>query len=323
VADADIPSSWSSAGRNALGNSLWILPLVTFERATEEHYYQAVALGVFWLVALVIAVKLHVIEELISSRERQQQLLTWALILSGTVLLAWGIFRLASSPATIIEVAGQSDVQARLDAMIIERDKAKQEAASVQSQFTSAIKERDDARLERDFLTPMVIGDETSSQEPLNERDEATKLSVWDSVTTSNVNTLTGAYNLIDNPLRQWLDMVKSVESKSLVYDLGTGKFAFMKAAIDLEKLREKYQNYQDVVGVLAPQPNRAAFAKAVNDFSDAVSSMQSDMMPPNYDAKLMPLAGALRRELNTTLGWLQTLRRTAAEKQKELSGMK
>jgi hypothetical protein len=214
-------------------------------------------------------------------------------------------------------------VQARLDAMIIERDKAKQEAASVQSQFTSAIKERDDARLERDFLTPMVIGDETSSQEPLNERDEATKLSVWDSVTTSNVNTLTGAYNLIDNPLRQWLDMVKSGESKSLVYDLGTGKFAFMKAAIDLEKLREKYQNDQDVVGVLAPQPNRAAFAKAVNDFSDAVSSMQSDMMPPNYDAKLMPLAGALRRELNTTLGWLQTLRRTAAEKQKELSGMK
>jgi uncharacterized membrane protein len=132
VADADIPSSWSSAGRNALGNSLWILPLVTFERATEEHYYQAGAIGVLWLVALVIAVKLHIIEELISSRERQQQLLTWALILAGAVLLALGIFRLASSPTAITEVTGQSDVQARLDATIIERDKAKQERDAAQ-----------------------------------------------------------------------------------------------------------------------------------------------------------------------------------------------
>ena len=132
VADADIPSSWSSAGRNALGNSLWILPLVTFERATEERYYQAGALGALWCVALVIAVKLHVIEELISSRERQQQLLTWALILAGAILLAFGIFRLASSPTTLTEGVGKSDVQLRLDATIIERDKAKQELEAAQ-----------------------------------------------------------------------------------------------------------------------------------------------------------------------------------------------
>lgn len=131
MADADIPSSWSSAGRNALGNSLWILPLVTFERSTEGHYYQAAALGVLWLAALVIAVQLHVIQGLISSRERRQQLLTWALILVGAVLLAFGIFRLALSPAAL-EVSGQSDLQSHLDTAIIERDRARQERDAAQ-----------------------------------------------------------------------------------------------------------------------------------------------------------------------------------------------
>jgi hypothetical protein len=201
-------------------------------------------------------------------------------------------------------------------------DNAKQQAASLQSQLTAAIKERDDARLERDFLTPMAIGHETSSQ-PLNKMDEAIKLSIWEGVNTSNVNALTRAYNVIDGSLSQWLDRVKSGESKGLIYELGTGADAFMTAANDLEKLRVEYQKYQDVVDVLAPQPNRADFAKAINDLSNAVSSMPSVMMPPNYDTKLRPLAGALRRELATTLSWLQNLRRTAAEKQKELSSMK
>ena len=132
MADADIPSSWSSAGRNALGNSLWILPLVTFERSTEGHYYQAAALAVLWLAALIVAVQLHVIHGLISSRERRQQLLTWALILAGGVLLGFGIFRLASSPAALTEVAGQSDLQSRLDAAVIEADRAKRERDAAQ-----------------------------------------------------------------------------------------------------------------------------------------------------------------------------------------------
>jgi hypothetical protein len=96
MADADIPSSWSSAGRNILGNSIWILPLVTFERATEGHWNQVAIFGAAWAGAILIAVKLHVLHDIVSSQERRRQLLVWALILGGTLLLALGIFKLAT-----------------------------------------------------------------------------------------------------------------------------------------------------------------------------------------------------------------------------------
>jgi hypothetical protein len=39
--DAALPSSWASAGRNALANSLWILPLIATERAFDNHLDKA------------------------------------------------------------------------------------------------------------------------------------------------------------------------------------------------------------------------------------------------------------------------------------------
>ncbi|WP_420966826.1 hypothetical protein [Bradyrhizobium sp. B120] len=106
MADADIPTSWASAGRSALGNSIWILPLVAFERVVEGHFGQAGVALLAWLAALAIAVKLHLLHDLISDGERQRQLLTWALILGGALLIGTGIYRL-SFPSV---AAGDTDL---------------------------------------------------------------------------------------------------------------------------------------------------------------------------------------------------------------------
>lgn len=128
MAESDLPSSWSGAAKSALGNALWILPLLVGERAVDGHYEQAGILAIAWLVAVAVAVQLHVIQELISSRERRQQLYTWALILAGSISLAVGIYRLAS---TAIPAADPS-LQSRLNDAISERDKARQERDAAQ-----------------------------------------------------------------------------------------------------------------------------------------------------------------------------------------------
>jgi apolipoprotein N-acyltransferase len=108
-----------------LGNSLWILPLITFERITEGHYYQAGALGLTWIVALATAVKLHVVEEIASHRERRKQLLTWAVISSGAILLAYGVYRLASVPGLI--------AQPQIEQKAVAETTSSQAAVSLQS----------------------------------------------------------------------------------------------------------------------------------------------------------------------------------------------
>src|SRR5438874_13803031 len=96
MADAELPTSWASAGRSTLGNSLWILPLVAVERLLEGHLNQGAIAGAAWLVALIVAVKLHVLQDIISNRERQRQLVTWALILVGACALGVGLYRLGA-----------------------------------------------------------------------------------------------------------------------------------------------------------------------------------------------------------------------------------
>jgi hypothetical protein len=99
MADAELPLTWAGAARSALGNSIWILPLVAIERLVDGYLGQAGILGVGWLVAIAVAVKLHVLQDIISSRERQRQLLTLALIICGVAILGAGLYRLGMQQA--------------------------------------------------------------------------------------------------------------------------------------------------------------------------------------------------------------------------------
>jgi hypothetical protein len=133
MANAELPSTWADAAQSALGNSLWMLPLVAIERLVAGELGQAGILGVVWLVAIAVAVKLHVLQNIISSRERQLQLLTWALIICGAAILGTGLYRLGAQqafpgqeitktvvvhdPATAEDIAkATAPIQAKLDA---------------------------------------------------------------------------------------------------------------------------------------------------------------------------------------------------------------
>jgi hypothetical protein len=91
----ELPSTWSKVGQSLHANSLWMLLLVGIERVFDEHPYQAAIAGAIWLIAAWAAVKYHVFQELTTNHRRRRQLLTWALIIAGAVLLGAGIYRLA------------------------------------------------------------------------------------------------------------------------------------------------------------------------------------------------------------------------------------
>lgn len=96
MAEASLPSTWSKVANDLHANSLWILPLVAFERAFDGFTTQAVIAGALWLLSAVVAVQYNVLQEVISNDGRRQRVLTWALILGGMALLAFGVIRLAS-----------------------------------------------------------------------------------------------------------------------------------------------------------------------------------------------------------------------------------
>jgi hypothetical protein len=98
MADSDLPSSWSHAGRIVLGNALWILPLLAGERLLDGSFVEAAGVTVAWFATIALAVKLNVIQELARNRQRHPQMLTWAFIIGGATLLALGIYRLSSLP---------------------------------------------------------------------------------------------------------------------------------------------------------------------------------------------------------------------------------
>ncbi len=102
MAESDLPSSWSHAGRIALGNALWILPLLAGERLLDGAFAQATGVTAAWFVAIALAVKLHVIQELARNRQRYPQMFTWAFVIGGAALLALGIYRLSSSSDGVI-----------------------------------------------------------------------------------------------------------------------------------------------------------------------------------------------------------------------------
>jgi hypothetical protein len=157
MADAELPLTWAGATRSALGNSLWILPLVAIERLVAGEFGQAAVLGLGWLVAIVVAVKLHVFQEIISSRERQRQLLTWALIIFGAVILGTGLYRLGARQAS----SGSQEITKTVvvhDPPTAE-DIAKATGAfraQLEGQISSLTSERDSYKQQVDQLRPLV-----------------------------------------------------------------------------------------------------------------------------------------------------------------------
>jgi hypothetical protein len=147
MADAELPKSWSDAGRIALGNSLWILPLVAIELALLGHLVEGAIAAIAWVVAMFAAVKLHVLQDLLSNRDRRQQLLTWAFIIGGAVALAFGIFRLATQgPATVTSDQQPSPTSDQLAAERRGREGLERQLATTRTELQNTLAQLEQER---------------------------------------------------------------------------------------------------------------------------------------------------------------------------------
>jgi hypothetical protein len=164
----------------------------------------------------------------------------------------------------------------------------------------------------------------SSQPEPtLSAEELATKLSIWESVSTSNYNSLANAFNSIDAAQARWTRLIGSADGRHQLHsDLAQATTAYMKASNEIETLKLEYPKYQDVATALT-QPNRQEFARAAENFANAINNVSESDVPPDLEVRLRPLAGALKRELNTTQKWLNSLSRIANAKRAELSDVK
>jgi hypothetical protein len=89
----------------------------------------------------------------------------------------------------------------------------------------------------------------------------------------------------------------------------------------EVRSVMSEYPGDQDVAYAL-DQPYRESLSKAIQDFADEINEAPQPL-PPDYDVKLRPLAGALKREMNLMQGWLSHLGQIANEQRAALSEIK
>src|SRR5262245_39817183 len=95
MSEAIFPNTWAEAGKSAVANLTWILPLVAIERAVEQHFGQAAILLLCWCVVVGIAVKWNAFEGFSQPNGRRR--LAFVLIAAGAILLGAGIYLLAQA----------------------------------------------------------------------------------------------------------------------------------------------------------------------------------------------------------------------------------
>jgi hypothetical protein len=150
----------------------------------------------------------------------------------------------------------------------------------------------------------------------------ATRLSIWDSIATSNFNLLAGAFNSLDAAQSRWTQISSANGRQQLNSDLSQAIAAYRRAFHEVETLQSEYPQYEDVRSALT-QPNIIAFLNAADNFSNAVGNVPEHDPPKDLEVRMRPLAGALKREMNVTQRWLSSLQQTANEKRTGLTNAK
>lgn len=149
--------------------------------------------------------------------------------------------------------------------------------------------------------------------------EDATRLSIWDSVGKANHAALVNGLNQMEAAVDRWPNLVKTPDGRRQLYqDIINATASYRGASDEIESLRAQYPAYQDVEDTLR-QPNRAALVQASEALSSAIIRIPPEITADD-EVKLRPLVGALQREMDQTAIWLKSLQTTAQQKRAQLS---
>jgi hypothetical protein len=245
----------------------------------------------------------------------------WATIVGLFVAFCAGAATLIMSillgllPLTVISQKEEAEMQAATAALVANKERAATEP--LRSEIATLQRQLDEARQGRSSVTPQRNAP-LPPHTKLGADEIATKISIWESVSGSNLNALIGAYNALDLAQSKWTQLVKSADGRRQLYqDLINADANFVGASTDLETLRSAYQNYPEVTNALAQQPLISALHKATLDFANSINK------EPAAETQLRPLAGTLRREMDAVQMWMHDLQVTANEQHKMLLDIK
>jgi hypothetical protein len=108
MSEAAVPKTWAEARDLVLANLPWILLLVAVERVIEQHFIQAGVALILCAVAFGVAIHWNAFEGFKKRVGRRG--LAFVFIAIGAILLAGGIYLLASHPS-----ANTNELQTNLD----------------------------------------------------------------------------------------------------------------------------------------------------------------------------------------------------------------
>jgi hypothetical protein len=147
MSETALPESWADARKIVLANAPWILLLVAIERAFDGHYVQGVFALLLCVISLGVAIHWKAFEWL-GKREGRRRL-SFVLITIGAILLATGIYLLATQPPSLSNTTQDQtqldDANKRLQAERDAKAVLDRQLAATRRELQQTQTQRDDA----------------------------------------------------------------------------------------------------------------------------------------------------------------------------------
>jgi hypothetical protein len=160
---------------------------------------------------------------------------------------------------------------------------------------------------------PPSIPDKSKNQH--KPEDVAILMDIWQSIETRDMNSLVEATNYLYGLQEQWPAKIKK-DKKDFLREVSDARKMIIASSQKLADLRDEYPQYQDIRDTFE-QPYLPPLLKALDRFSNEIAALP-DSLPLNYETIVRSASGALKREMDAAVAWIQSARTTAGAKRKE-----
>jgi hypothetical protein len=142
--------------------------------------------------------------------------------------------------------------------------------------------------------------------------DISIQVDLWSGIQSNLFNALIGALNEGFEIQSNWRDMIPA-HKYQLIEKITNFRQHLQDANGKLQELASEYRRFSDLSDALLP-PNGPRIIEIVDNLYSELNSLP-EPLPPDYDSRIRPLSGALKRELDSTVSWIKSSRETATQK--------